>query len=191
MGRPKGSKNKSTKTDEAGPGHNSRVTLTDEQEQSLFLQHKKSYVLSLAAKKEAAADHMALGKLIKAELGANGLDDIKTAILLESDGGEEALKGRIERQLRVARWMALPFGQQANFLFEDDRTPLIDRAAAEGKKAGMEGQTRSPPYAASTEAGQAWLSAWSEGQSVLATAGFKQQALDDAFDNALPDQVSH
>lgn len=166
-----------------GPGHNAApVELTDDQRQALFFQHRKQYSTLLAAKKAADAALKNACKLAKAELGDDAIDSIKDAILLETPEGEAELKARIERQMRVARWMGLPVGAQAD-LFGEDRTPAADKAFADGKRAGLAGETARPPHDPSTEQYRRWLSGHAEGQAVLAK-GFGRMPLEQAADTA-------
>lgn len=142
--------------------------LTDDQLQALFFQHKKKYETVLAAKKEADAAFKNACKLAKSELGDDAVLSIKDAIGFETEKGEATIKASIERQLRVARWMAVPLGSQSDF-FNDftDRTPAVDRARAEGKKAGLEGVTMKPPYATTLPQYDQWVEGWHEGQKAI------------------------
>lgn len=197
-GRPPGSgnKKKGDKPEEVpsaptpAPGHNSGRTieaLSDDQQQALFLQHKKKYKDALGVKKEAAADFLNICKIAKADLGEHAVADIKEAILLETEEGEAQMKARIERHLRIARWMALPLGTQADFVIGTDLRPLDERAEAEGKKAGMEGERCSPPYHGDAE--QAWLRGWHDGQAVLVAKNIKKPEPDGGdFDDAIENE---
>jgi hypothetical protein len=166
-GRPPGSKNKPKLSvvggGAAGPGHNS---LSDKDEQALHFVHVRDYEKALAEKKTADANFKNVAKRIKAEGGS--VDDVKLTIQLRSPEGEKALKELMERQLRVARWNNLPVGTQAA-LFDEDRRPIEERAAAEGKKAGMEGKTLEVPniYPPDSPAGQAFIKGWHEGQAAI------------------------
>jgi ribosome modulation factor len=150
-----------------GIGHNSEA-LTDDQNQALFFSHKRAYEAALAKKKEAAAAFLKVCKLAKSELGDDAVLSIKDAILLDTDEGEAKLRADLERQLRIARWMNVPFGQQAE-LFSDanDRRPATERARAEGKKAGMEGLAMKPPYHTALPQFDQWVEGWHEGQAAI------------------------
>lgn len=143
-----------------GIGDNSQP-LTDEQSQALFFHHRRLYKHALAKKKEADAAFKNACKRAKSE----GVDpkSIKFSIELEADEDGSIAAEQAERE-RVAAWMGLPFGGQADFF---DRTPIVDKARAEGKRAGMEGETCQPPYEAGGEAGQAWMHGWHDGQRAL------------------------
>ncbi|MBB6306247.1 hypothetical protein [Xanthobacter tagetidis] len=197
MGRPKGSKNKpKIVPSEAAPsaGHNQ---LSDEQVQALFFQHKKKYEAALAVKKKADADFKNACKLAKSEIGDDAVERIKYALELETEEGEAKLKARMERQAEVARWMGLPIGAQAS-LFGEDRTPGDERAFGEGKRAGMEGKERRPPYDAATSQFRKWLEGYDAGQevnrSLMADAikPLSEKAPPaDPFDDAFPDEASN
>jgi hypothetical protein len=122
-------------TSTAAIGHNSKPELTDEQRSALFLHHRRVYMNALAAKKTADANLKNAAKRAKAE----GVDpgEIRFAIRLEANAEEEEARRGAEE--RIARWLQVPFGEQASLL---DRTPGEDRAFAEGRKAGAEGKDR-------------------------------------------------
>jgi len=147
--------------------------LNDEQTQALTFQHKGMWAQRLAAKKKADAELKNAAKLIKSELGAGGLKDIKDMIALESEEGEAAHRAEIERQMRVARWMGMAVGHEADLFDSVDRTPAGDKAEAEGKRAGMQGQPRKPTHDPSTEQYRRWMAGYDQGQTILAQ-GFKK-----------------
>ncbi|MDB5612120.1 MAG: hypothetical protein JWP25_9020 [Bradyrhizobium sp.] len=155
--------------------------LDDDQRQVLFFSHKKSYEDALAAKKTAAANFLNATKLAKAELGKGAIKDIKTALALELDGGEETLKADIENQLRVARWMGAPLGSQADLFGDADRTPLADRAFAEGRRDGIAGNACRTDHAPSTEAYTRFMAGYQEGQAaaIAKGGGFKGSGSED------------
>lgn len=145
--------------------------LDDDQRQVLFFQHKRTYESALAAKKTATANFLNATKLARADLGKGAIKDIKTAIQLEEDGGEEVLRAEIENQLRVARWMGAPLGSQADLFGDADRTPLADRAFAEGKRDGLAGKACKTDHAPSTEAYRFYMSGYQEGQTAAIAKG--------------------
>ena len=140
-------------------GDNSEITLTDEQQQALFVHHKRLYVDSLAKKKEADAAFKNTCKAAKSE-GVSA-DMIKFALQLEGDEDGKLEQERIEKE-RIARWFGLNYGEQALLL---DRTPGEDRAENEGFIAGSAGKSRNSPYAGILES--SWLSGWTRGQQSL------------------------
>ena len=169
MARPKGSKNKPkivpANANASPPPPANHNQLTDEQQQALFEQHKTKYEHFLALKKKADADFKNACKLAKSELGDGVVDSIKDAIELETEEGEVRFKARVERQIRVARWLGLDVGTQGE-LFGADRTPGDDRAFGEGKRAGMAGKERRAPYDAATSQFRKWLEGYDAGQEV-------------------------
>ena len=179
MGRPKGSTNKpkvpaadgEVESTHNGAGRPGREPQTDEQLQALFEQHKKHYEAALAEKKKADTDFKNTCKLAKSE--GVSIADIKLAIELEEEGGEEKLREKIAANHRVARWLGLPVGTQPSFFDDEDRTPSIDKAFNEGKRAGLKGDPCSSPHHYGTQQSQSWIDGWQEGQQVIA-ARFKE-----------------
>jgi ribosome modulation factor len=211
MPRPKGSKNK-PKTNGAderrdepqaevsrGIGDNgvaAAADLGDDDLQVLFFQGKRDYKAALEAKKAADAALKNICKRVRADLGKRAVDDIKTAILLESPEGEAELKARIDSEMRVARWMGMPVGAQGSMFDEVDRTPAADRAFGEGKRAGFEGARRDPPYDPSTEQHQHWLAGHSEGQAALVRANLRplsdtEELSTEGPDEPLTEEIAH
>lgn len=141
--------------------------LTDEERRALLFQHVKTYEQRLAAKKTADANLKNACKVAKAELGKDALADIKDVIALKSPEGEALIRGEIERQLRVARYMNAAVGHQ--FTFAEDMRPAIDRAYEEGKRAGLDGEPASPPHDPSVPQYDSWMEGWHAGQAVLAS----------------------
>jgi ribosome modulation factor len=164
MGRTRGSRNR-PKDDAADSAKPNNAPLTDEQQQALFFEHQKAYKAALEKKKAADAAFKNQCKLIKSE--GTSVKDIKAAIDLESEGGEERLREEIERKHRIARWLGLPVGTQPSFFDEADRTPSIDKAMADGKRAGLKGESATPPKHYGGQQQGAWMEGWHEGQAVL------------------------
>ncbi len=150
-----------------GPGHNGPPPpLTDEQRQALFFQHKRKYSAALAIKKEADAAFKNACKKAKAELGPSAVDSIKDALLLETPEGAALIEANIRRQAEIAKWMAVPFGKQAD-MFDGDMMPAVDRAKAEGRRDGLAGKTLAPPYDPSVPQYDAYAEAWHAAQGEL------------------------
>lgn len=155
----------------AGPGHNG-AELTDEQRCSLLFAHVADIdkqAKTLADAKKVADD--AKGQLASLYKIAKGQgfqrDEIDEFRELRSPEGEARLRVRLERSVRLARWLSLPVGNQGDFDFSGvDRTPVDDRAFNLGKIAGMEAQDASPPYSAGSSQGQKWMEGWHEGQKL-------------------------
>jgi len=142
-------------------GHNS--DLTEDQRKALFFHH----LGTIASKKEKAAS--ASGELRAAYKAAKAdsftKKDIDFALSLEKDEDEKMVEQR-KREIEIAAWCGHPIGTQADLFDGVDRTPIVERAAAEGRKAGAEGQSSSAnPY--DGEAGQVWMREWHAGQKDL------------------------
>lgn len=147
--------------------------LNDEQLQALFFQHKNLIGAALAVKKKSDADFKNACKKAKAELGAGAVEDIKLAAELDTDEGAAKLRDRINRQLRVSRWMGADLGTQFDFGFEAAKpgTPT-DRARAEGMDAAARGEPRKPPekYAPGSPEYEFWMKGH-EHQAISTTIG--------------------
>lgn len=170
-----------------GIGHNKPPTeLTDEQTQVLTFQHKKAYETDLAAQKAAAAKFKNTCKLIKAELGDDGVALIKDMIALESEDGEAKIRAEMERKMRAARYMAAPLGSQ--FEMFDDRMPAEDRAFAEGRRDAMAGEALNNPYDSSVPQSNSYAEGWHAGQKATIDA---QKARDDRdFGTVSPEEAA-
>lgn len=110
--------------------------------------------------------------------------DIDFAFALENDKDDQVAERR-RREQQLALWMQHPIGEQPDmFDQQPDRTPLSDRAFAQGKTAGMEGKPMASPYDVGLEAGQRWIEGWHAGQAAI----FDIQKLRDAgeFDGPTP-----
>lgn len=143
------------------PGHNS--ALTDDERRALTRHHKGLYEAADALVEKAKADRTSVANLAKADLGKGAIADIKDMI---ANGDEKVLKANLERTLRLARWLGMPVGTQVN-MFE---APVEDRAAEDGRGAGMEGKACDPPRHLAVTSHQAWIGGWHDGQTVLASA---------------------
>ncbi len=166
-------------------GHNSGE-LTDEQRASLTLSHSRKYDEALKAKKAAANAFLKVCKQAKADLGDDAIDDIKDILLIKEDA--DAFKARMDRQAKVARWMALPIGAEPS-LFGEDRMPAVDRAFEEGKRAGSEGEARRPPYDTSVPQYARWMDGYDVGQTALMT-GFKRLNPDTPLEAAVAEKTA-
>lgn len=158
-----------------------RNDLTDAERQTLALQWLRKFETSLAAKNKAASEHSGLVKKMKAEIGDDAVDLMKDMIAARTDEGEAALRAKMERAARAARYMAAPLGSQLE-IFDEDRTPAVDRATAEGLRDGKLGVTAAPDYAPGTPQYDAYMGAWHDGQKSIMEFQRKQ-------DGALFDQA--
>lgn len=145
--------------------------LTDDERHALHLRHVREYQVGLAAKKKADAELKNVGKRIKAE--GDSVAKVKKTIQAQTPEGEAELRAEMEETLQVLRWSGVHTGDTKD-MFPDDRTPAVDRARAEGRRAGMDGQACSPNYDTSVPQHQAWIEGWQEGQGILASAFAKK-----------------
>lgn len=167
MGRKPGSKNRKP-DDSNGIGHNGGETLdapaelTDEQRQVLWFSAKRR-IMSLKAAMASTNSELRLEfKKLKADLGFLR-SDVEYALGLEDDDAEETHR----RRMTIARWEQHPIGLQAD-MFPVDRTPAVDRAYADGKRAGLAGERAEPQWHETTEQYQRYMEGFHEGNAVLA-----------------------
>jgi hypothetical protein len=157
---------KKTENGHAQPGHNS--SLTDDERRALTLHHVRLYEAAEAIVEKAKAERKAVADQAKADLGRGAMADVKDLIVARD---EKVIKADLERRLRIARWSGLPIGTQlAMFDFMPD-----DRAAEQGKVAGMCGEVCQPPGHLTPSGQQRWIGAWHDGQAVLASAFAKKK----------------
>lgn len=145
-----------------GAGDNSGV---DKEHEALFFAHLRKYNKALADKKAADAAMKNVGKKVLAHLGDFGLDEIKDYLKAQTPEGQEELKARHEATLRALYLAGAPVGTQID-LFED-RAPLLDRAARDGREAGMRGDALANPYNEASEEGRAYADSWHAGQEAI------------------------
>lgn len=157
------------KKDGAAPGVGHNSELSDEERRALTLHHMRLYEAADALVEKAKSDRTAVADLAKSDLGKGALADIKDMMLY---GDPKKMKGVLDRTQRLARWLGLPVGTQAQ-LFE----VKVDHAE-EGKTAGMSGLPCQPPKSLAVDASQKWIAGWGEGQSVLASAFKKKRPVD-------------
>lgn len=164
--------------DEApGPGHN-KPEFTGDERFALLARHKKAIVALREAKKEAAKAVKDAEKLCKSELGDDAVLEIDHMIELETAEGEARFKAKVEREVRVAQWMGLPVGSNGNLFDLVDRTPAVDRAAANGKRDGLAGEPARPNCDPSVPQYAAYMAGYAEGQKIM----FNIKPLDVAVD---------
>lgn len=182
-GRPKGSKNR-PKNGAASEGvgetdgrqaeaPRTNSDLTEDERHALHLRHCREYELGLAAKKKADAEFKNVGKRIKAE--GDSVTKVKKTIQSRSPEGEAELRREIEETAEVLRWAGVAVGESRD-LFPTNRTPAVDDAFFAGKRAGLDGQTASPPHAPSVPQYEAWMNGWRVGQDALMSAFAKKPA---------------
>ncbi|KFB10359.1 ribosome modulation factor [Nitratireductor basaltis] len=90
--------------------------------------------------------------------------DIKFAMELEEKDAGDVI-ATMQRRIRIAKMFGHGLARQFD-MFEEDRTPLEERAYEEGLAAGKlrKGQGANP-YDATSAAGQAWLKGEAEGNA--------------------------
>lgn len=156
--------------------------ISDDQLYSLTEQHRQKYETILEAKKKGDKALIDYGKIIKSDLGAKGLQDIKDLIALDTPEGEAAMKAEMVRQARVMRWMNIPIGTQGGLFVDADRMPITERAFNEGKRQGLAGESCDNKHHHTTEAHRAHNDGYAEGQTTKATKGFSKLDPADAAD---------
>ena len=150
-------------------GHNS---ISEQDRRNLFFVDRHLYLKAMAAKKAADAAVKNVGKLIKADLGPNGLDQIKLYEKAKTDEGLQAIKDEIEAKRQALAYADIPVNTQIDLF---DMTATNDEKAYKaGLTAGLEGETLINPYNEATQDGQDWARGWHEGQGIL-LAGIKQK----------------
>jgi len=110
-------------------------------------------------------------KKIKAEVGAEGLEQVK--LLVDLDTNEktaERLKAEMERLIWAAQWANAFDGQQLELM--SDLRPTDDRAYNDGKMDGLAGKSFNPRYGQGSLAYNRYQDGWNAGQDILAK-GFK------------------
>jgi ribosome modulation factor/uncharacterized protein (UPF0335 family) len=121
---------------------------------------------------------VALIRTSRKKLVANGFKPkvIDFALRLRKDEDDAVIEQR-RAEIEVARFLNHPVGTQPELPLDmTDRTPIADKAFADGVVAGAEGQTCSSPYATGTEAEQSWLRGWHDGQATITSAFQKLEA---------------
>jgi hypothetical protein len=135
---------------------------------------KKTRFFNLCAQWEAArAAVKIIEENAKDVLGKHVLRDFRTHIQAQTPEGEAKIKAKVDGILRILRWNAKALGTQANFLDDDDRTPAVDRAEAEGERDGLAGTPCKTDYAPDTEQYRRYMTGYHAGQAVMIKAGIK------------------
>lgn len=164
---------KAAQTENATPatGHNS-IDLAEKDRKVLFFINRKDWLEAMAAKKAADAKVKLVGKTIKADLGAYGLDQIKAYEKAQTPEGLAELKARRDADLQAMRFAGVPVNTQLDIFL--DRAPLDERAYRDGEEAGLRGDTLANPYNEASAEGQEYARGWHDGQGAL-FAGIKQK----------------
>lgn len=173
----RGRKQKNREATNGGEQHDeaprTNSDLTEDERHALHLRHCCEYEIALAAKKKADAEIKNVGKRIKAE--DDSVAKVKKTLRARTPEGEAELRAEMEQTLEVLRWAGVDVGETAD-MFPTDRTPAVDRAVGEGKRAGLRGEPFAPPYDHSVPQHEAWANGWRQGQDALASAFQKKAA---------------
>lgn len=137
----------------------------------LFFMSRNAYVKALAAKKLADAAFKNACKTIKADLGENGVDQIKAYEQAQTPEGQEKLNAEIAAKAQALRFAGKPVNYQVD-MFED-LAPLAEKAFGMGEEAGLRGDTLANPYNEGSDEGRNYAEGWHAGQAALA-AGIKK-----------------
>ena len=147
--------------------------MSDDERYSLTEKHRKKYEDLLFVKNTALENLAEHRKIIREDLGAKGLADIKDLIALSTPEGEEAMKLEMERKARVLRWMQVPIGTNGELFGEPDSRPITERAYNEGRRAGLAGEPHKNPHHQTNAAHDSYNDGFVQGQEALASRGFK------------------
>ncbi len=108
-------------------------------------------------------DSSAIYKRLK-ELGFTKAD-VQWAFELEEKNAAEVI-ATMARRLRIAKMLGHGLSRQIE-MFDADRTPVEDRAYAEGMAAGKLRKDMANPHDLSTDAGQAWQRGFNDGTAFI------------------------
>ncbi|TPK14146.1 hypothetical protein [Mesorhizobium sp. B2-5-11] len=158
------------KAAEPQAGHN--VDVGEADRKVLFFIGRKNYLAALAEQKAATAKLKQVGKVIKADLGEYGLDQIKAYEKAQTPEGLAKIKAAQEAERQALRFAGVPINTQLDIF--TDRMPLDERAYRDGEEAGLRGDTLSNPYSEASPEGQEWARGWHDGQGAL-FAGIKKK----------------
>ncbi|PWJ80607.1 hypothetical protein C7441_112149 [Pseudaminobacter salicylatoxidans] len=156
----------------ATAGHNSGISEKDQR--VLFFIHRNEHVRLMEAKKAADAALRNHGKQVKADLGENGMRQIKLYEELRTPEGEAKFKAQCAAEAQAAIWAGLPVNTQADMF--SDLAPLDERAFRDGEEAGLRGDTYSNPYDQNSHHGREFERGWKSGQAELFEGIKKKEA---------------
>jgi|GEM_PF-3398646 len=148
------------KAAKAEAGHN----VQDEREQFIQQTFLNGHVQLKGIKSNIAVE-MSDAKEVYARLKPYGFTpaDFKWAAELE-DKDAGAIIAMWERRLKIARWMGHGVARQFD-MFDEDRTPIEERAYEEGLAAGKLRKDATNPYGADSKAGQEWQRGLNDGHA--------------------------
>jgi hypothetical protein len=142
-------------------GHNS---ITSDQRQALALMHRRIYRADLAAKKTADAKFKNSCKVIRSDLGENGVLQIKDMIARETPEGAAKADAEIKARAEVRVWVS---DDRQLDMFPTASKPVDSEAFQQGKIAGMDDLPCSSPYSESTADGEDWIRGWGVGKAIM------------------------
>ncbi|MGB3898160.1 MAG: hypothetical protein WA973_06365 [Mesorhizobium sp.] len=151
-------------------GHNSGMT--DDDRKTLFFINRNEWVRLVAAKKAADAALKNHGKQIKADLGENGMAQIKEYERARTPEGKAKIQAEIEAKRDAWRWAGLPVNTQADLFGK--LAPIDEEAFEAGEESGLCGETLNNPHDPTTLAGKKYEEGWKSGQAKLG-AGIKKK----------------
>lgn len=140
----------------------------DAEEKALFLNHHLPKIRRLRELFNTANANLRNGyKSAKSESGFTKAD-FDTAFAVETAENEARERAAIARKLKIAKIMGSALGNQLDMFLEPDRTPITDRAYAEGEQASIENRPAKPSYDPSTAAFREYMEGFHDHQATLA-----------------------
>lgn len=168
---PKKAKERKRAADAARPGDNGGPgAMTSDERAALHFSHVRKFQAAKGDVDDARKELNRIKKLIQKEGGS--VKQCEITILLQTEDGEKAFRARIESELQVAEWNGV--GVQLGLFGEVDRTPAADRHFADGKRAGLKAERRTPPNQVPQIHHNDWLSGYDVGQEANQQAFIKQ-----------------
>lgn len=144
---------------EIGAGHNMDLERAQFEEQTFLnaVRHIKEIKSNIASEMGDAKD--VYDRIKKA--GGFTKSDVKWALELEEKDAADVI-ATMQRRLRIAKMMGHGVARQIE-MFEEDRTPIEDRAYEEGLAAGKMRKAATNPYGMDSAAGQNWQRGMNDG----------------------------
>ena len=143
----------------AEPGHNVADDLRDYEDQK-FLQ---AFAEVEQLNSEKAATARAFREVYDKLPGGFTKDDMKFALeLREKDAGQ--VIATMERRIRIAKLFGHGLARQFE-MFDEDRTPIEERAYQEGLAVGKRRGEATNPYGIDSKAGQEWQRGVNDGNT--------------------------
>lgn len=172
---------RAAKAAKAELGHNGGDMAEDDRK-TLFFINRNEYVRLVAAKKAADAALKNHGKQVKADLGENGMAQIKEYERARTPEGKAKIQAEIEAKREAWRWAGLPVNTQADLF--GGLAPQDEEAFAAGEESGLCGETYNNPHDPNTLAGRRYEEGWKSGQAKL-FAGIKKKEAEAGTDELI------